>query len=93
MELLSFSADETAGRWCGPVLPRDRLDPVTSRVLDAVPARTGRGPARIAATAGVDFDKVLSCLGALAAAGFVERCDRGWRLARRRQESHAGSSI
>jgi DNA processing protein len=93
MELLSFSADETAGQWCGPVLPRDRLDPVTSRVLDAVPARTGRGPARIAATAGVDFDTVLSCLGALAAAGFVERCDRGWRLARRRQESHAGSSI
>ena len=43
MELLSFSADETAGQWCGPVLPRDRLDPVTSRVLDAVPARTGRG--------------------------------------------------
>lgn len=93
MELLSFSADETAGQWCGPVLPRDRLDPVTSRVLDAVPARTGRGPARIAATAGVDFDTVLSCLGGLAAAGFVERCDRGWRLARRRRESHAGSSI
>jgi DNA processing protein len=93
MELLSFSADETAGQWCGPVLPRDRLDPVTSQVLEAVPARTGRGPARIAATAGVDFDTVLGCLGALAAAGFVERCDRGWRLARRRQESHAGSSI
>jgi DNA processing protein len=85
IELLSL--DEPAERRRGPVLPRDLLDPVTSRVLDAVPARAGRGPARIAATAGVDFDTVLSCLGALAAAGFVERCDRGWRLQRPGKES------
>ena len=32
--------------------------------------------------AGVDFDTVMRCLGGLAAAGFVERCDRGWRLRR-----------
>jgi DNA processing protein len=50
------------------------------RVLEAVPARTGRGPARIAVSAGVDFDTVMRCLGGLAAGGFVERCDRGWRL-------------
>jgi len=25
---------------------------------------------------------VMRCLGGLAAAGFVERCDRGWRLRR-----------
>jgi DNA processing protein len=37
--------------------------------------------------AGVDFDTALSCLGALAAAGFVERCDRGWRLGRPEKES------
>jgi DNA processing protein len=84
MELLSFSEDGLAGRR-GPVLPRDALDPVTSRVLDAVPARAGRGPARVAATAGVDFDTVMSCLGALAAGGFVERCERGWRLSRPRE--------
>jgi hypothetical protein len=24
----------------------------------------------------------MRCLGALAAAGFVERCDRGWRMRR-----------
>lgn len=89
IELLSFGEDEPAERRRGPVLPRDLLDPVTSRVLDAVPARTGRGPARIAVTAGVDFDTVLRCLGALAAAGFVERCDRGWRL-RRQQEPDTG---
>ena len=63
----------------GPVLPRDELDPVSLSVLEAVPARVGRGPARIAVSAGVDFDTVLRCLGELAAGGFVERCERGWR--------------
>jgi DNA processing protein len=92
MELLSFSEDGLARRR-GSVLPRDELDPVTSRVLDAVPARAGRGPARIAATAGVDFDTVMSCLGALAAGGFVERCERGWRLSRAREGADAGLII
>jgi DNA processing protein len=55
---------------------------VTSRVLDAVPARAGRGPARIAVTAGVDFDTAMRCLGELAAGGFVERSERGWRIRR-----------
>ena len=87
VELLSFCEDGPAERRRGPVLSRDLLDAVTSHVLDAVPARAGRGPARIAATAGVDFDTVLSCLGALAAAGFVERCDRGWRLERSQKDS------
>src|SRR5215471_9074567 len=90
MELLSFAEDEPPHSRQGPVLPRDLLDPVTSRVLDAVPAQAGRGPARIAATAGVDFDTVMSCLGALAAAGFVERCGRGWRLRRPRNGAGAG---
>ena len=89
VELLSFCEDGPADRRRGPVLPRDLLDPVTSQVLDAVPARAGQGPARIAVAAGVDFDTVLSCLGALAAAGFVERCDRGWRLGRPQKESVA----
>lgn len=86
MELLSFPGDQPAAGTPGPVLPRDQLDPVTSGVLDAVPARVGWGPARIAIAAGVGFDQVMSCLGALAAAGFVERCDRGWRLRKSRQE-------
>ena len=82
MELLSLPGEDVPGRGRGPVLPRDRLDPVTSRVLEAVPARVGRGPARIAVAAGVDFDTAMRCLGALAAAGFVERCDKGWRIRR-----------
>jgi DNA processing protein len=86
MEMLEFATDRPAGRDPGqprePVLPRDLLDPDSTRVLEAVPARGGKGPARIAIAAGVDFDTVMRCLGGLAAAGFVERCDRGWRLRR-----------
>jgi DNA processing protein len=85
-EMLEFAADGPTGRDAGPsrepVLARDLLDPDSVRVLEAVPARAGRGPARIAIAAGVDFDTVMRCLGGLAAAGFVERCDRGWRLRR-----------
>jgi DNA processing protein len=88
MELLALPGDEARGLGRpGPVLPRDQLDPVLSQVLDAVPARVGRGPARIAVAAGVDFDTVMTCLGALAAGGFVERCDRGWRVRRQPQET------
>jgi len=86
MEMLEFAADGPAGQDPGgprqPVLARDLLDPESTRVLEAVPARAGKGPARIAIAAGVDFDTVMRCLGGLAAAGFVERCDRGWRLRR-----------
>jgi DNA processing protein len=76
---LSFGVDEVASWPSGPVLPRDELDPVSRSVLEAVPARTGWGPARIAVSAGVDFDTVMRCLGQLAAGGYVERSARGWR--------------
>ena len=59
---------------------RDDLDPDSARVLDALPARSGAGTSTIAVEAGVDLDTVLRCLGRLAGYGFVERCDRGWRL-------------
>ncbi len=62
---------------------RDELDPDSARVLDALPGRGGAGPSTIAVEAGVDLDTVLRCLGLLAGCGFVERCDRGWRLRRR----------
>lgn len=86
MQMLEFAAEGSGERDPGrprePVLARDLLDPDSTRVLEAVPARAGKGPARIAIAAGVDFDTVMRCLGGLAAAGFVERCDRGWRLRR-----------
>lgn len=65
----------------GPVLPRDELDATAAQVLEGVPARGG-GPATIAAAAATDMDTALSCLGKLAAGGFVERCENGWRPAR-----------
>ena len=64
----------------GPAYPRDSLDPVSAALLEAIPARYGGGPAVIAAAAGVDLDTAIRCLGTLAAAGFVERCARGWRV-------------
>lgn len=85
VELLSFSDGDEGERERGTVLPRDALDPDMRKVLEAVPARVGRGPARIAVAAGVDLDTVLRCLGALAAAGFVERCNRGWRVRKEAQ--------
>jgi DNA processing protein len=69
IELLSLPGDEVPAGQRPPVLPRDALDPVTARVLEAVPAGPGRGPARIAVLAGVDFDTALRCLGALADGG------------------------
>jgi DNA processing protein len=83
----------SAGSWRAPppargpasarrALSRDELDPDSARVLDALHAR-GAGPSTIAVEAGVDLDTVLRCLGLLAGCGFIERCDKGWRLRRR----------
>ena len=71
-----------AGPRSGPATARDLLDPVAVAVLEEVPVRGGRGPASIAVRAGVDLDTALRCLGELAAGGFVERCDTGWRSRR-----------
>ena len=70
-------------RRAGRTPSRDELDADSARVLDALPARGGAGTSTIAAEAGVDLDTVLRCLGLLAGCGFIERCDRGWRLHRR----------
>jgi len=67
----------------GAVPSRDELDTDSARVLDALPARGAAGTSTIAVEAGVDLDTVLRCLGLLAALGFIERCERGWRLRRR----------
>jgi DNA processing protein len=67
-----------------PAPSRDELDTDSARVLDALPARGAAGTSTIAAEAGVDLDTVLRCLGLLAGSGFIERCDRGWRLRRPR---------
>jgi DNA processing protein len=84
IEMLSpLNADglsSTADRPLAAASPRDELDPDSARVLDAFPARGAAGTSTIAAEAGVDLDTVLCCLGLLAGSGFIEHCDRGWRL-------------
>jgi DNA processing protein len=79
IEHISPIGSDLSGPRLGSAVPRDHLDPVTTAVLEAVPVRGGRGPASIAVLAGVDLDTALRCLGLLAAAGFVQRCDQGWR--------------
>ncbi len=82
-DVAELIAPPGAGSSTGPRRgqPRDRdlLDPVAVAVLEEVPIRGGRGPASIAVRAGVDLDTALRCLGVLAADGFVERCQLGWR--------------
>jgi DNA processing protein len=82
--LLGDAGDGTGrcGPRSGPATARDLLDPVAVAVLEEVPVRGGRGPASIAVRAGVDLDTALRCLGELAASGFVQRCDQGWRSRR-----------
>jgi DNA processing protein len=80
LEHLSPAAAGTGhGPRRGPALDLDQLDPVARAVLEQVPVRGGRGSAGIAVRAGVDLDTAVRELGLLAAAGFVRRCDLGWR--------------
>ncbi|MER5552664.1 DNA-processing protein DprA [Streptomyces sp. NPDC002793] len=64
----------------GPVLPRDQLDAVSGRVLDALPW-TGVVDGRdVARRAGTSPDEALGRLYELHSLGFVEREAGGWRL-------------
>ncbi|MBB5138275.1 DNA protecting protein DprA [Thermocatellispora tengchongensis] len=83
IDLVGLIGGDLAPDRRGPVLPRDRLSEVSRRVLDAVPARGGAGPAAIAVSAGVDLTTALSTLGTLAAAGYVHHSPKGWRIVRR----------
>jgi DNA processing protein len=65
-----------------PALDRDLLDHESAQVLDAMPGRGGLGTLRVAQRAGLPPSTALRRLGDLAAAGFLERCDDGWRLRR-----------
>jgi len=66
-------------RRAAAVLDRDQLDLDAAAVLDALPRRGGMGPASISDRAGLDLGTVMRSLGALAAGGFAERCEQGWR--------------
>ncbi len=85
MELIAPLGDDSDPPGSDAAVPAEVLDPVTASVLRTLGTRAGRGPATIATLAKVDLDTALRCLGLLAAAGYAERCDQGWR-ARRAKE-------
>lgn len=64
----------------GPVLPRDHLDAVAARVLDALPYHGVAHPRDLARTAGTSADETLGRLYELHSLGFVEREGDSWRL-------------
>ncbi|MFE4333916.1 DNA-processing protein DprA [Streptomyces sp. NPDC056831] len=64
----------------GPVHPRDLLDAVSARVLDALPSRGAVGGRDVARGAGTSIDEALGRLYELHSLGFVERDGDGWRL-------------
>ena len=71
-------APEPSGR----VDPRDALDPLASRVLDAVPVRRAVTLESVARTAGVTPAETSAALSLLELAGFVRRGPDGWALTR-----------
>ena len=60
----------------------DQLDPLTRRVLDAMPSRGVRSAGDIARDAGVTPSEVLISLTLLELEGFIRRRDGGWCLIR-----------
>ncbi len=62
--------------------PVDDLDPLTLRVLDALPVRQGRPVDRLCVAAGLDPPTLQSALGRLALLGLAERHGHGWRVVR-----------
>lgn len=82
LELVGSIGTDLAAQLALPVDPRDDLDDVSRRVLESVPLRKAAGPASIAVTAGVASHQVMRCLGGLAARGFIERVETGWRVKR-----------
>ncbi|MEU8250361.1 DNA-processing protein DprA [Nonomuraea sp. NPDC048916] len=80
IDLVGVIGDDLAPHPRCPAVPRDMLNESTRKVLDAIPSRGGAGPASIALSAGVSLDTALSLLGGLAAAGYIERVEKGWRL-------------
>ncbi|KAF0650053.1 MULTISPECIES: DNA-processing protein DprA [Streptomyces] len=65
----------------GPVVPRDLLDPVTARVLDALPPPGREATVTgVAADAGTSVDDALGRLYELHSLGHAERHGDFWRL-------------
>jgi DNA processing protein len=80
LEGISAAGDNLAPARHGETRPRDHLDDVTRRVLEAVPAVHAVSTERIARTAGLPLAEVQVKLGRLVLQDFVEQCADRWRL-------------
>ncbi len=83
VEALGELGTDLAPRPSGPTDPRDSLDPLSARVLDAVPARRPATLDSVARTAGVAPAEAAGALGLLEVGGWVRSDAAGWRLAPR----------
>jgi DNA processing protein len=63
----------------GEARPHDSLDPVTLRVLEALPLRRRAGADSVGRVAGLDAPAVLRALGLLAATGLADAHEGRWR--------------
>jgi DNA processing protein len=80
LEAVSQMGEHLAPVRTGEIRPRDHLDELTMRVLEAVPAVQAVGADRIARTAGLPLQEVQVKLGRLLLQDFVEQCGQRWRL-------------
>jgi DNA processing protein len=80
LEIIGSSGEHLLHPKRGPVDPRDGLEEVVLRVLDAVPMRTPAGIGRIGKAAGVSALVVQQVLPSLLVTGLVEQRDGAWRL-------------
>jgi DNA processing protein len=80
LETVSEMGEHLAPVRAGETRPRDHLDELTMRVLEAVPAVRAVGTDRIARTAGLPVHEVQVKLGRLLLQDFVEQCGQQWRL-------------
>ncbi|MEU5545895.1 DNA-processing protein DprA [Streptomyces sioyaensis] len=82
IELVGSIGDLAPGRR-GPTLTRDLLDPIATRVLEALPAQGSTDAGRLAEEAGTPREVTQGKLFELLSLGFVQRCGGHWELARR----------
>jgi len=80
LEAVSEIGEHLAPVRTGETRPRDHLDELTMRVLEAVPAVQAVGADRIARAAGLPLQEVQVKLGRLLLQDFVEQSGPRWRL-------------
>ncbi len=79
LDLLAPVGEDASEPERGATRPHDGLDPVTLRVLEALPLRRRAAPDSVGRVAGLDPPTVLRALGLLGALGLAESHEGRWR--------------